>query len=43
MKKVFLTAMIFSFGMLFSQQDIVKTDFIKTTEEGKLKILENDK
>lgn len=43
MKKVFLTAMIFSFGMLFSQQDIVKTDFIKTVEEGKIKVLENDK
>ncbi len=43
MKKVFTTALIFSLGLLFAQQDIIKTDYIKTIEEGKTKVYENGK
>ncbi|SNR16755.1 hypothetical protein [Tenacibaculum jejuense] len=38
MKKVLTTALIFSLGFLFAQQDVIKTDYIKTVEEGKTKV-----
>lgn len=43
MKKLFLTATVFGFGALFAQQNVAQTDFIKTTTEGKVKVLENNK
>lgn len=44
MKKVLLTvASIFSFGFIFSQQNMPKTDFMKTTEEAKVSVYKNNK
>lgn len=43
MKKLILTATVFGFGALFAQQNVNQTDFIKTSTEGKMKVLENNK
>lgn len=43
MKKLILTATVFGIGALFAQQNVHQTDFIKTSNEGKMKVLENNK
>ncbi|WP_256369378.1 hypothetical protein [Tenacibaculum sp. M341] len=43
MNKTILIGTLFGIGTLFSQQDALKSDFIKTTEIEKIKVFENNK